>query len=105
MLKKFRNNSLKNYGLCSGHLSRPRLSWDAILKRTKFGLELIPYPDMYIFFEKGTIGAISNISNRYSKTNNKHLKSYDLKQESKHITCIDMKNLYGYAMSKFLPTN
>ena len=59
---------------------------------------------MYIFFEKGTRGAISNISNKYSKINNKHLKSYDLKQESKHIICIYVKNLYSYAMSKFLPT-
>ena len=73
-------------------------------KDKKFGLELIPDPDMYIFFEKGTRGAISNISNKYSKINNKNLKSYDLKQESKHIICIDVKNLYGYAMSRFLPT-
>ena len=44
------------------------------------------------------------ISNRYSKANNKSLKSYDSKQESKHI-CLDANNSYGYAMSKFLPTN
>ena len=31
------------------------------------------------------------------------MKSYDPKQESKHI--IDASNLYGYAMSKFLPTS
>ena len=43
------------------------------------------------------------ISNRYSKANNKYLKSYDPKQESKHIY-LDANNLYGYAMSKFLPT-
>ena len=33
-------------------LSAPTLSWDAILKMTKMELELIPDPDMYIFFEK-----------------------------------------------------
>ena len=44
------------------------------------------------------------ISNRYSKANNKYLKSYDPKQESKH-TYLDANNLYGYAMSKFLPTS
>ena len=42
------------------------------------------------------------ISNRYSKVNNKYLKSYDPKQESKHIY-LDTNNLYGYAMSKFFP--
>ena len=37
--------------------------------------------------------------------NNKYLKSYDLKQESKHIIYLDASNIYGYAMSEFLPTN
>ena len=49
VLEKFRNNSLKNYGLCPSHyLSTPCLSWDAKLKMT-------------IFY----------ISNRYSKAKNK----------------------------------
>ena len=72
---------------------------------TKVKLELIPDPDMYIFFEKGTTGGISYISNRYSKATNKYLKSYDPKQESKRIIHLDANNLYGYAMSKFLPTS
>ena len=65
-------------------MSTPSLSWDATLKMTKIGLQLIPDPDMYIFFGKGTRGGISYISHRYSKANNKYLKSYDPKQESKH---------------------
>ena len=57
VLKKFRNNSLKDYGLCPIHyLSVPSLSWYAMLKMTKTELELTTYPDMYIFFEKGTRG-------------------------------------------------
>ena len=35
-------------------MNAPGLSWDAMLKMTKIELELIPDPDMYIFFEKGT---------------------------------------------------
>ena len=76
-----------------------------MLKMTKIKLELIPDPDMYTFFEKGTRGRTSHISNRYSKANNKYLKSYDPKQESKHIIYLDVNNLYGYAISKFLPTS
>ena len=50
--EKFRNNSLKNYGLCWSHyLSAPSLGWDATLKMTKIELELITYPHMYILFE------------------------------------------------------
>ena len=67
----------------------------------KLEFEIIPDPNMYIFFEKGTRGGISN---RYSKANNKYLKSYYPKQESKHIIYLDANNLYGYGMSIFLPT-
>ena len=81
MFEKFRNNSLKYYGLCPYYyLSTTSLSWDAMLKITKIQLELISDPDMYMFFEKGTRGGISFISNRYSKANNKYLKSYDQKK-------------------------
>ena len=65
VFENFRNNSLKIYGLCSSHyLSAPGLSWDAMLKKTKIELELIPDPHMYIFFEKGTRSGIFYISNR-----------------------------------------
>ena len=61
--EKFRNNNLKNYGLCPSHyLSVPGLSWEAMLKITKIKLELIPDPDMYKLFEKGTTADVSCIS-------------------------------------------
>ena len=110
--EKFGNNSFKNYGLCPSHyLTAPTLSWDAMFNMTKVELQLIPDPDMYIFFEKVMIGGVCHISNRHSKANNiylksyqkvmiggvchisnrhskannKYLKSYDPKQESEHI--------------------
>ena len=55
-----------------------------MLNMTQVELKLISDPDMYIFFEKGMRDGVSYISNRYSKANNKHLKSYDPKQEPKH---------------------
>ena len=86
-------------------LTAAALSWAAMLNMTKVKSELILNPDMCIFLEKGMRGGVSYISNRYSKTNNKYFKSYDQKQESKHITYLDANNLYGYTMPKFLPAN
>ena len=106
VFEKFRNNSLKNYRLSPSHyFSAPCSRWDAMLKMTKIELEIIPDPDMCMFFEKFTGRRISYISNRYSKANNRYLKSYDPRQESKHVIYLDTNNLYGYAMSKFLPTS
>ena len=86
VFEKFRNNGLKNYGLCSSHyLTAPTLSWDQMLNMTKMELELIPGPDMYIFFEKGMRSGVYYTSNRYSKANNKFLRSCDSKKESKHF--------------------
>ena len=102
VFKKFKNNSLKNYGLSPSHyLSAPSLSWDAVLKMTKIKLELISDPDMYIFFEKGIRGGISYISNRYSKANSEYLKCFDPKKESKHIIYLDANNLYGIQYLNF----
>ena len=76
--EKFRNNSLKIYGLCPSHyLNGPALSWDAMLNLTKVELKLISDLDIYIFFEKCMKGGISYRC--------KYLKSYDAKQESKYI--------------------
>ena len=76
-----------------------------MFKMEKIELELLPDPDMYILFQKGTRGGISYISNKYIKVNNKHLKSCAPKEEQKHITFLDANYLYGYAISKFLPTS
>ena len=56
-----------------------------MLKMTKIELEIIPDPEMHIFFEKSTRGGVSYISNRYSNANNKYLNSDDPKQESKNV--------------------
>ena len=50
---------------------------------TKIELELSLYIDM--FFEKAIRGGVSYIYKRYSKTNDKCLKSYDPKEESNLI--------------------
>ena len=76
-----------------------------MLQMTKIKLEVIPDPDMCLFFEKCRRVGISFISNRYSKVTNNYLKIYDSKQEYKNIIYLDTNNSYGYAMSKFLQTS
>ena len=58
---------------------------------------------MQLFIEKGLTGGISYIAERYSKANNKYMKNYDPKKPSKYIFYLDMSNLYGQAMSSYLP--
>ena len=60
---------------------------------------------MFLFYEKGIGSKVSYISKKFSKSNNKYLKLYDPKQESKHIIYLDTDELYVYVMSKFLPTS
>ena len=89
----FRNINLKYHWIYSRDYLSASLSWDAMLKMTKTKLELITDLGMRMFFGKGTRGGISYISNRYNKANHKYLKSYDPKQESKHI--INLDTSYG----------
>ena len=54
VFEEFRNNSLKNYGLCPSHyLSAIVLILHAMFNMTKVERELITDPDIYIIFEKG----------------------------------------------------
>ena len=66
-------------------------------------LELISDTDMHLFIEKGMRGGISYIAKRFDKTNNTYMKSYNDKKPSKYIMYLDANNLYGWAMSQYLP--
>ena len=66
-------------------------------------LEKIFDIDMYLFIEKGLRRAISFITKRSSKANNKYMKNYDPTKPSKYISYLDMNNLYSWAMSRYLP--
>ena len=74
-----------------------------MLNMTGVKLEKISDMDKYLFIEKGLRGGISYISKRYAKTNNKYMNDYKPKKPSTFITYLDMNNLYGWVISKYLP--
>ena len=102
--EKFIDTCLKYYGLDLCHyFSSPGLSWDTMLKITDIKLEKISYINKYLFIEKGLRRGISCIAKRYAKANNNYINDYDPKKPSKFISYLDMKNLYSWAMSEYLP--
>ena len=105
VFENFRKACQQYYGLDPAHyFTSPGLSWDAMLKMTNIELELISDVDMFQFIEKGMRGGISYIANRYGKANNKYMKNYNPEEASKYIMYLDANNLYGWAMSQYLPT-
>src|SRR5437867_1001934 len=104
VFENFRKMSLEYYELDPAHyFSAPGLSWDACLKMTGIELELISDPDMYLFIENGLRGGLSVITRRKGMANNKFMKSYDENSKSKYIAYFDANNLYGWAMSQYMP--
>ena len=105
VFEKFRKTCSQYYKLDPAHyFTSPGLSWDAMLKMTDIKLELMTDVHMFQFIERGLRGGVSYIANRYGKSNNKYMKTYDEKAPSKYITYLDANNLYGWAMSQFLRT-
>ena len=74
VFENFRKTCMEYYNLDPVHyFSSPGFSWDAMLKKTGVNLELIIDIDIYLMVEKGLLGGIRYIANRYSKPNNKYL--------------------------------
>ena len=49
-------------------------------------------------------GGVSTVFHRYAEANNEYLPNYNPEKESSYISYPDANNLYGWAMSKPLPT-
>ena len=87
------------------YVSAPQMAWDAMLNKTNVKLDLVSDPAMFRMFEGGMRGGVCMISKRFSQANNKYMgEHYDPTKPSKYIIDPDANNLYGWAMSQFLPT-
>ena len=105
VFENFRKTCMQYYKLDPCHyFTSPGFSWDATLKNTNIKLELMTDIDTFQFIEEGMCGGVSYITNRHGKANNKYMKEYDEKAPSKYIMYLDANNLYGWAMSQYLPT-
>ena len=104
VFEKFIDSCLKFYKLdpCY-YFSSPVMRWDAMLKMIGVKLDKIVDIDMYLFIAKGLRGGIFYIAKRYDKANNKCMKDYNPTKPSKYLSYLDMNNLYGWAMSSYLP--
>ena len=102
--RNFREVCYKNYKLdCTYYYTAPSLSWDAMMKKTNIKFELLTDIDMVNFVESGIRGGLSQISKRHAEANNKYMKTYEKSKEDSYITYLDANNLYGGAMSEYLP--
>jgi hypothetical protein len=59
--------------------------------------------DMLDMIKNNMRGGTSYISHRYAKANNKYMKEYNPNEKSSYIIYLDANNLYGWAMSQYLP--
>ena len=60
---------------------------------------------MMLMIESGIRGGIATISHRHAKANNEYMGTeFDPTKDSNFISYLDANNLYGWVMSKQLPT-
>ena len=57
-----------------------------------------------IIIRKKFMWCICEAITKYKKANNKYMRNYDQTKASSYLMYVDANNLYGYVMSKKLPT-
>ena len=105
--EKFRKTCFDFYSLDPLHYyTAPFLAWDAALRMSRVDLQLITDENTYNFVKNNIRGGISMISTRHANANNPTISdTYDSNIPNQNLIYLDANNLYGWAMSQFLPTN
>eukprot|EP00102_Acyrthosiphon_pisum_P019360 XP_016656570.1 PREDICTED: uncharacterized protein LOC103308039 [Acyrthosiphon pisum] len=99
-----RDVCMKTYNLDATHyFTAPGLSFDAMLKFTGQKLQLLTDYDMLLMFENGIRGGLVQASMRYAKANNIKTPDYDKTKDKSWLIYQDCNNLYGWAMSEYMP--
>ena len=74
-------------------MSLPGYTWQCGMNYTDIKLQTLPYNDMILLLENNKKGGISSVM----------VDIYVHSKESKKILYVDANNLYGWAMSDYLP--
>ena len=106
VFEAFRNMCMTNYSLDPAHFfTSPGLTWQTALKMTRIKLDFLTDIDIHLFIEEGIRVGVATISHRYFKANLPEFpETYDPSKENEYIIYLDANNLYGWAMSQYLPT-
>ena len=104
VFESFRSVCMKNYGLDTAHFyTAPGLAWKACSKKTAVRLELLLDPEMFLMFERGIRGGITQSVHRWAAANNPYMEEYDSNKLINYLQYLDANNLYGWTMSQPLP--
>ncbi|KAL4090133.1 hypothetical protein QTP88_025032 [Uroleucon formosanum] len=104
VFENFRDVCMKTYNLDPAfYFTAPGLSFHAMLKYTRKKLELLTDYDMLLMFENCIRGGLVQASMRYAKANNAKTPGYDEMKEKSWLIYQDCNNLYGWAMSEYMP--
>ena len=106
VFETFRKTCLRHYSLDPSHsYTAPGFAWQAALKMTGVNLDLMSDNDMYLFCEQGIRGGVSVISQRFAESNDQSSRDDPTKRDKNHLIYLDVKNLYGWAMSHHMPVS
>ena len=101
VFEEFRRMSLQQDGLEPVHfVSLPGLSFKSAFKMTGETIHLLQDPYIYSLFERGIRGGLTFVNTHYAKEELVRINDKDCKRI---LMYIDQNNLYGAAMSEYLP--
>lgn len=107
VFENFRNVCLTYYNMDPCHFfTLPGFSWQSMLRMTKIKIDSFNSEqlDMYLMIEKSKRGGVSSIQHRYARANNKYIRGDEIaRTDDNYLMYLDANNLYGWAMSQFLP--
>ncbi|KAL4091251.1 hypothetical protein QTP88_025973 [Uroleucon formosanum] len=104
VFENFRDMCISTYNLDPVfYYTAPGFSFDCMLKYTNVKLELLSDYDTHLFIENSIRGGLTQASMRYAKANNEKTIDYDPTKPKSWIVYQDCNNLYGWAMSQYMP--